>query len=52
VLADLYAKQGRTRGDVDVEALLKSLGVAWSNGAVRFDEHAPLAPLRRAMVKP
>ncbi len=52
VLADLYTRQGRTRGDVDVDGLLRSLGVGWSNGAIRFDEKAPLAALRRAMIKP
>jgi len=49
VLADLYAKMGETPYAPDLDALWRDLGVSVGEGAVTFDDSAPLAPTRRAI---
>ncbi len=49
LLRDLHARLGVRRGEVDLPALLKRLGVKELNGKISFDEDAPLAVIRRAM---
>ena len=49
VLTELYAAMGASPHPVDLKPLLASLGVAFVNGRVRFDDQAPLADVRRAI---
>jgi len=49
VLADLYAKMGDKPYAPDLRALWQDLGVSAQNGRVRFNDTAPLAPIRRAI---
>ncbi len=52
VLAELYAAHG-LRGEVmDLDATWRSLGVLPDGLAVRFDDSAPRAWIRRALVTP
>jgi hypothetical protein len=51
VLAELYAKLAAAPGEVDLDALWKRLGVVAKGDDVVFDETAPLAEVRRAMVR-
>ncbi|MEO7330766.1 MAG: hypothetical protein ABI193_19475 [Minicystis sp.] len=51
VLAELHAKMGSAPMMVDLPALWKTLGVIPGDQGVRFDEGAPLAEIRRAMVR-
>jgi hypothetical protein len=46
-LADLYATMGKTGTPVDINALLKQLGVGLEGNRVVFDDTAPLAVIRR-----
>ena len=46
-LADLYAKMGRAGTPVDIDALLRQLGVGLQGNRVVFDDAAPLAAIRR-----
>ncbi|MEP7119339.1 MAG: hypothetical protein ABJE95_00285 [Byssovorax sp.] len=50
VLAELYAQQGERCGAIDLAALWQKLGVSADGVSVRFDDSAPLAWIRRAMV--
>lgn len=50
VLHDLYDELGRARGAVDLDALFRRLGVRAEGGTVRFDDHAPLASVRDAIL--
>lgn len=50
VLRDAYARMAHARVDVDLAALWKKLGVSARGGSVVFDDAAPLAWVRRAMV--
>ncbi|SRR5579859_758597 len=50
VLADLYAKMKDQPVTVDLDGLFARLGVARKDGQVVFDENAPQAKLRRAIV--
>src|SRR3984885_15808272 len=43
VLADLYRQMKATAVDTDLDALWRGLGVQVKNGAVTFDDRAPLA---------
>jgi predicted metalloprotease with PDZ domain len=55
VLSSLYARFGRAAtsyGQADLDALWKALGVALEAGAVRFDDEAPRAWVRRAITGP
>jgi predicted metalloprotease with PDZ domain len=49
VLRSLHSRLGAARDDVDLEALFARLGVRARDGAVSFDDQAPLAPIRRAL---
>ena len=49
VLSELYATMSASPHPVDVPALFRSLGVEASGGRARFDDHAPLAEIRRAI---
>jgi hypothetical protein len=49
VLAELYRKMARAPAPVDLDPLFRSLGVALRDGQVVFDDHAPLARIRRSM---
>lgn len=45
----LYERFGRRRGHVELESMFAKLGVRIRDGAVRFDDSAPLASVRKAM---
>jgi hypothetical protein len=49
VLHDLLDRLGMRAGRVDLGAMWKRLGVSFEDGSVRFDDHAPLAAVRRAI---
>lgn len=49
VVSALYADMARAPGDVDLPALMASLGVVGSSDEVAFDDAAPLAAIRRAI---
>ncbi|MBX3191896.1 MAG: hypothetical protein KF819_33200 [Labilithrix sp.] len=49
VLGELHAAMGTHPHPVDLGALTRSLGVEVSRGRVSFDDHAPLAHIRRAI---
>ncbi|MGO4879274.1 MAG: hypothetical protein ACLP59_00455 [Bryobacteraceae bacterium] len=50
-LMDLYRKMGAQPMPVDLPALWKQLGVARDNGKLVFDDHAPLAAARLAIMR-
>ena len=50
VFAELYAAHGQQRGAIDLAATWRSLGVLPDGLSVRFDESAPKAWIRRAIV--
>jgi hypothetical protein len=50
VLQELYAKNKATAAPVDLDALWRQLGIVYRAGAVTFDEEAPLAAVRRAIM--
>src|SRR5580658_245505 len=52
VLAELYGQMAEAPVTVDLDALWKRLGVVASGTGVMFDEGAPLAAVRRAIVAP
>lgn len=52
VLRDLHAQMGSAPHPVDLDALAKDLGVFRDKTTVRFDDAAPLAGIRRAIVTP
>lgn len=53
VLADLYRKMGNAPyAPVDLISLWKQLGIHSENGKIKFDDHAPLAPIRQAITSP
>ena len=52
VLADLYRQTNATAVHTDLNDLWRRLGVQMKNGAVTFDDHAPLAEIRRAITSP
>lgn len=51
VLSELHAEMGTSPHPVDIDALLKSLGVELTRGRVHFDDKAPLAYVRRAITR-
>ncbi len=51
VLRDLHRRMGARGENIDLEALLKRLGVEMRNGRVIFEEDAPLASIRRALTR-
>jgi predicted metalloprotease with PDZ domain len=52
VLQDLYRSMAHAAVEVDLEALLQELGVAKVQGRVVYDDHAPLARIRRDITAP
>jgi hypothetical protein len=52
VLAELYARMALAPEAVDLDALWRRLGVVPDGASVAFDDTAPLASLRRAIVAP
>ncbi len=50
VFSDLFQSTGEAPGAPDLDALFRRLGVSLHNGTVAYDEGAPLAGVRRAMV--
>jgi hypothetical protein len=51
VLRELYEKMKAAPAPVDLSALWKELGVGRSGGKIRFDNSAPLAPIREAITR-
>jgi hypothetical protein len=49
VLRDLYERLGKKPGTVDLNQLFTRLGVRVQGDSVVFDEHAPLAALRKSI---
>jgi hypothetical protein len=49
VLRELYDELAEKPGTVNLSALFTRLGVVLQNGALEFDDRAPLAPIRRAI---
>jgi hypothetical protein len=52
VLADLYKQMKTTAVHTDLDDLWRRLGVQVKNGAVTFDDRAPLAEIRKAITTP
>jgi hypothetical protein len=52
VLVELHAAMSAAPRPVDLEALWRALGVVRARGAIRFDDSAPLAAIRRALTAP
>jgi hypothetical protein len=52
VLADLYQQMKGKAVHTDLDDLWRRLGVQTKNGATAFDDHAPLAEIRRAITLP
>jgi len=50
VLHELYDELGVRRGNVDLDAVLRRLGVRLDGAVVRFDDRAPLASARDAIL--
>jgi hypothetical protein len=49
VLADLYNQMKATAVQTDLSDLWEKLGIQMSNGAVKFNDNAPLANIRKAI---
>jgi predicted metalloprotease with PDZ domain len=49
VVSELYRQMARAPGDVDLPALMASLGVVGEGDDVSFDDTAPEAAIRRAI---
>lgn len=52
ILSTLYREMGGAPMPVDLDDLFAKLGVALRDGRVVFDEHAPLAAIRRRLTAP
>lgn len=52
VIADLYKQMKATAVHTDLDDLWRRLGVQVKDGTVTFDDHAPLAGIRRAITAP
>ena len=52
VLEPLYEQMKADTGPVDLGALWKQLGVDDRDGSVVFDDEAPLADVRKAIMRP
>jgi hypothetical protein len=50
VLSDLYRELGTSPGAPDLDALWRRLGVRRAGGRIVYDDNAPLADVRRAIV--
>ena len=51
VLQELDAKMASEAVDVDLDSLFRRLGVRLRGETVEFDDRAPLAPIRRAIIE-
>lgn len=51
-LADLYVEMGKAGTPVDIDALLKQLGVGLQGNRIVFDDSAPLSAIRRQITAP
>lgn len=51
ILSELYNKMKSAPAPVDLDALWKQLGIRRQNGRTEFDDAAPLAPIRRAIMQ-
>jgi predicted metalloprotease with PDZ domain len=49
VLSELYARMAKKAPSDDLDAVFRSLGVRGSKSAVSYDDHAPLASIRRGI---
>ena len=49
VLSELYATLAEKPGTVNLSELFTRLGVSVQRASVRFDDHAPLAQIRRSI---
>jgi hypothetical protein len=47
VLTDLYAQMGKSPSPVDLDQLWQRLGIHNQQGQISFDDHAPLAAIRK-----
>lgn len=52
VLADLYNRMKATPVETDLDDLWRKLGIQVKNGAVTFNDDAPLAEIRKAITAP
>jgi len=52
VFTDLHNQMGTKPVNTDLDALWKSLGVIYKDGKITFDDHAPLADIRRGITEP
>ena len=52
VLAKLYEEMRDRPMQVDLDSLWKQLGIGVENGAVQFNDKAPLAAIRNAIIAP
>jgi hypothetical protein len=52
VLTALYTEMKGTPVPMDLDAVFEKLGVAERNGKTVFDDHAPLAAIRRSITEP
>lgn len=52
VLTELYERMRTTPVETDLDALWQRLGVVRKSGRVAFDDNAPLAGIRRAIMRP
>jgi hypothetical protein len=50
VMSDLYKEMGQARMPIDLDALWSKLGVGLRQGQVTFEEHAPEAAIREAIM--
>ena len=51
VLQELYAKLGAAPGNIDLTQLWRDLGIAVSGDSVTYDDQAPLAATRKAIMR-
>jgi hypothetical protein len=51
VFTDLHNQMGTKPVHTDLDALWKSLGVIYKDGQIAFDDHAPLAGIRRGITE-
>lgn len=49
VIADLFRQMKATAVQTDLDDLWRRMGVQMKNGAVTFDDRAPLAEIRKAI---
>jgi hypothetical protein len=52
VLKETYDRMKHAPANVDLDALWRELGISMQGGEIRFDDSAPLAPIRIAIMRP